>query len=278
MFYADQHMHSSVSFDSHSSRSNMAAAAVGAGLSALCFTDHYDVVDEQGSFNPAYDWQPARIQQAQAEAAWGDRLFLGFGIEVGNAPEDFSAAEQVIAQPGLDLVIASIHNGSSVLQHIDYYYALYDSPALCHQHLTDYFQSLLQLAQWGKYDTLGHIPYPLRYMRDRDGQAVTLKPYQEIIREILSQVIRSGCAIELNTCKYHPGSAADYAAILRTYRELGGELVTVGADAHFPKDAGSAIPEGYELLKDCGFRYVTHYIGRKPYPVSLYQEEDPYHA
>lgn len=58
MFYADQHMHSSVSFDSHSPRPDMAAAAVQAGLSALCFTDHYDVVDEHGAFVRTYDWPP----------------------------------------------------------------------------------------------------------------------------------------------------------------------------------------------------------------------------
>ena len=103
MFYADQHMHSSVSFDSHSSRSDMAAAAAQAGLSALCFTDHYDVVDEHGTFVPHYDWAPAREAHAQAQKDWGDQLFLGFGIEVGNAPEDFSMAERIISEPGLDL-------------------------------------------------------------------------------------------------------------------------------------------------------------------------------
>ena len=162
MFYADQHMHSSVSFDSHSPRPDMAAAAVQAGLSALCFTDHYDVVDEHGAFVRTYDWAPAHEAHAQAKAAWGDRIFLGFGIEVGNAPEDFSAAEQVIAEPGLDLVIGSIHNSSAALQYQDYYYANFTSPAMCHQFLDDYFQSMLRLAQWGEFDTLGHIPYPLR--------------------------------------------------------------------------------------------------------------------
>lgn len=278
MFYADQHMHSSVSFDCHSPRSEMALAAIQAGLSALCFTDHYDVVDEQGRFSPAYDWEPAIQQHAAAQAAAGDRIFLGFGVEVGNAPEDFTAAEQVIAQPGLDLVIGSIHNGSSALQYIDFYYASYDAPALCYQHLSDYFQSLLQLAQWGKFDTLGHIPYPLRYMRDRDGQDITLEPYQDVIREILRQVIQGGRAIEVNTSLYNPAIAADYAGILRLYHELGGELVTVGADAHFPHRVGRAIPEAYELLRSAGFRYVTHYVGRNPHPISLYKEEEPHHA
>ena len=82
----------------------------------------------------------------------------------------------------------------------------------------------------------------------------------------------------MNTCKYHPGSAADYEGILRTYRELGGELVTVGADAHAPENVAKAFPEGHELLKQCGFCYVTHFIGRTPHPISLYHEEDLHHA
>ena len=94
----------------------------------------------------------------------------------------------------------------------------------------------------------------------------------------MKAVIASGKAIELNTCKYHPGSAADYEGILRAYHELGGELVTVGADAHSPENVARAFPEGHELLRQCGFRYVTHFIGRTHHPISLYKEEDLHHA
>ncbi len=272
MFYADQHMHSNISFDSHTPRTTMAEAALGAGLSALCFTDHYDVVDENGHIHPTYDWQPARRQQAEACATLGDQLVLGYGIEVGNAPENFAAAEGVLQEPGLDLVIASIHNGSAALNRVDYYCADYDSTALCHRHLEDYFGSLLQLADWGQFDVLGHLPYPLRYMRDRDHQPVTLDPYQDVIREILRRTVQAGRGIELNTCLYHPDSAADYAGILTTFRELGGEIVTVGADAHTPNNVGHAIADGYQLLCQCGFRYVSHFVGRTPQFHSLSKE------
>lgn len=277
MFYADQHMHSNVSFDSHTARLTMAEAAQRAGLSALCFTDHYDVVDEDGNFHPTYDWQPARRQQAEARRVYGERLFLGYGIEIGNAPENFEAAEGVMAEPGLDLVIASMHNGSAAVGQPDYYCVHYDSPSLCAQHLEDYVQNLLELADWGKFDVLGHIPYPLRYMRDRDHQPVTLDPHRDAIREVLRRTVEAGRGIELNTCLYHPGSAADYAAILTAYRALGGEIVTVGADAHNPGDVGHGLADGYELLRQCGFRYVAHYVGRTPQFHSL-SKEVPSHA
>jgi histidinol-phosphatase (PHP family) len=269
MFYADQHMHSSVSFDSDSPRAAMAEAAVRAGLSALCFTDHYDVVDEFGVLHPDYDWAPARAEQARAQALWGDRIALGYGVELGNAPADFAAAERVLQEPGLDLVIGSIHNGSEAVGKPDYYNVNYDSVELCHRHLSDYFQSMLALARWGGFDVLGHIPYPLRYMRDRDGQDVDLIPYMELIREILRCTVAAGRGIELNTCQFHPGSAADYAQVLTLYRELGGEIVTVGADAHEPSKVAFALREGYALLGQCGFRYAARYVGRNPefYPL-----------
>ena len=269
MFYADQHMHSSVSFDSSTPRAVMAEAAVRAGLSALTFTDHYDVMDEFGALHPTYDWTPARQEQAEAVSVWGDRITLGFGVELGNAPADFDAAERVIQEPGLDLVIGSIHNGSEAVGKPDYYNVSYDSSGLCHRHLTDYFRSMLAMARWGKFDVLGHIPYPLRYMRDRDGQEVDLEFYRDVIREILRCTVQAGRGIEVNTCLYHPGSAADYAEVLTIYREVGGEIVTVGADAHEPDKVAFALAEGYELLRQCGFRYVAHYVGRIPefYPL-----------
>ena len=53
------------------------------------------------------------------------------------------------------------------------------------------------------------------------------------------------------------------------YRELGGELLTVGSDAHTPGQVGGFFPQAAEILKSCGFRYYTVYHQRKPvfYPL-----------
>lgn len=124
---------------------------------------------------------------------------------------------------------------------------------------------------------LGHLPYPLRYMRDRDHQPVSLDRYQDIIREILRCTVQAGRGIEVNTCLYHPGSAADYTEILTAFHELGGEVVTVGADAHNPGNVGHAIADGYQLLRACGIRYISHFVGRTPQFISL-SKEVPFHA
>ena len=71
MYFADSHMHSIVSRDSESPRADMARGAVAHGVSEICFTDHFDILDIDGSYNPNYDWAPAREQQQLALAACG---------------------------------------------------------------------------------------------------------------------------------------------------------------------------------------------------------------
>ena len=50
------------------------------------------------------------------------------------------------------------------------------------------------------------------------------------------------------------------------YRSLGGELVTIGSDAHKVSDIGAGIKRGEELLRECGFKYITLFKERKASP------------
>lgn len=262
MFFADTHMHSAASFDSETPRSEMAKAASERGLSLICFTDHYDVVDEQGNYCPTFDWPAARREHQGALESDHGAVELRYGLELGNAFAGYAAAERALEEPGLDFVIGSVHNTGKALGYLDYYCVSY-TPELCHLHLADYFDRMLEQVEWGKFDALGHLPYPLRYMRDRDGCAVTLAPYQEQITAILRTIIASDIAFEVNTKQFHT-SWADYAALLDHYKELGGKLVTCGADAHTVEYVGAGIAEAYELLKSKGFNYVSVYRNRKP--------------
>lgn len=271
MYFADTHMHSTVSFDGEDSRFTMARASRDeAGLDVICFTDHYDIINAESQYCPHYDWTPARREHGQAQQLCvPDSFQILYGLELGNAPVDFAAAQRVLEEPGLDFVIGSIHNTSQELGGADYYYIDYrNDPGLASIHLADYFDSMLTLARWGNFDTLGHIPYPLRYMRDRDGQPLSLNDWSEQIDAILRAAAEQGKAIEVNTNR---GLAplADYVPLLYRFRELGGELVTVGADAHRKEDVGKGIKDAYQLLLDCGFPYVTVFQKRKPTLIKL---------
>ena len=55
-----------------------------------------------------------------------------------------------------------------------------------------------------------------------------------------------------------------YRPLLEQYRSLGGEIVTLGTDAHIPEDIGKGIGDAAGLLKELGFRYYTVYRRRRP--------------
>lgn len=268
MVMIDYHTHSRLSPDSDALLSDSAEAAVQAGLSELCITDHYDLVDFEGqpTKNP-YDWASAVGQYEEVAERYRGRLALKLGIEFGSATFDEAQAQRTVDEPKLDFVIGSLHNLTAQAGGSDFYFVAYQSPEICYQALDDYFTHMLRLAPLPWYDALGHLIYPLRYMNMRDGQTVTLDRYMDQILEILKIVAQTGHSIEVNT--YTGRTVEDWKPVLELYRAVGGELLTVGSDAHIAAAVGNGVPEAYELIAGMGFRYVTTYEKRKPKPIKL---------
>ena len=88
----------------------------------------------------------------------------------------------------------------------------------------------------------------------------------EILDEILRTLIRKNVGIELNTGGYHYGLGEPNPCvnIIRRYRELGGEIITIGADAHKPEHIAYDFAKAEEILKSCGFKYYTEFFEQKP--------------
>ncbi len=265
MFLADLHTHSLCSPDGFVPMGEMAQAAHRAGLTGLCITDHCDLLDLHGAFTPDFDWGPVRAAYDQARAALPPGLELGLGVELGEAYEAPETARAILAQaPPLDFVIGSVHNFRTLEGKRDFYSADYRDLDLCHAALEDYLDTLCDLAGLTDcYDTLAHILYPLRYMRQA-GQEVDLaqRDYPERLGRALQRVAQAGKALEVNT--WRGRTVEEWAPILRQFKALGGEYVTVGSDAHKPQDVGKGVAEAYALLRRCGFRYTAVYRNRKP--------------
>lgn len=260
------HFHSLCSFDSEAPLTELCAAAVKAGITELCLTDHCDLVDEHGNPDDSWDWTNIDGQLALAREKY-PRLNLRRGIELGQAISRPEAAEKVLAEPNIDFVLGSMHVNPGGR---DYYWIHYETKAQCHQLMEEYLLCLLQLSKTDYYDSLAHLTYPLRYMR-RDGMAVDFRPFDDLVREILKVLVHRGKALELNTSGYRTnnGEPLPPEYILRMYRELGGDLITVGTDAHVPQHMNDGLERGLELLRHCGFRYLSLYENRKPRQMPL---------
>ena len=265
MHLADYHVHSTCSPDGHLTMAEMARQGVERGLNEICFTDHVDTL-HWGTTIPRsdYDWASAQRQYDEAAERWGDRIRLKLGAELGEAYLGFDRAAHLLdTAPPLDFIIASVHmsrdeNGWFDLFYIDgdrddaYYHAVIDA----------YLEQELKLAQWGRFSVLGHLTLPIRCINELRGRNISFRPHMAQVEEILRTIIPKGLGIECNTNRGNtPLPDAD---ILTLYRQLGGEIITLGSDAHIAEHLGCAIEARQELLRQCGFRYFTTFDRMKP--------------
>ena len=113
---------------------------------------------------------------------------------------------------------------------------------------------------------MAHIGYGRRYMWKKGLDAeMSLALFGDKIRLLLRRLIDKGRGIEINCSGIRDGCGPfPQPEILRLYREMGGEIITVGSDAHRPADAAKCVREGYEVLRSCGFDYVTTFQKHTP--------------
>lgn len=95
--------------------------------------------------------------------------------------------------------------------------------------------------------------------------------YTDILDDILKMIIRKEKALEINSAglKYGIGFAHPKMEILRRYRELGGELITIGSDAHAASELAYGFWNVYELLENLGYKYYYVYKNRQPEGILL---------
>ena len=266
---ADFHVHSVHSGDSDASMEAQVCAALRAGLSGLCFTDHYDMNYPYSSYPELekdcfeLDMESYYTDFLRIRKLYGERMNLNFGIELGiQAGEGPLLNAFLNAHPELDFVIGSTH----LIHGKDPYYTSYFEGRDESAAYREYFEALLQnIREFHSFDVCGHLDYVVRYGPNQD-RAYSFRMYSGIIDEILRLLLQYGCGLELNTSPLKKGcrECNPCSDILKRYRELGGEIITVGSDAHTPEVIGNSFALAAQVLTACGFRYYTTFSGRKP--------------
>ena len=271
MIYSDYHVHSDVSNDSSATMWEMVQAEAAAGIGIVCFTNHCDLIrwqDEAPNIRcrGITGESAAKLHALRSEHT--PPIELRLGIELGEGHRDPSLAAALAADPALDFVLGSLH---LLPGYGDLYFQHYTSQAQCEALFDLYLDELEQIAALDFYDVLAHMGYGRRYMcRDGVDAAMTLERFGEKIERVLRVVIDKGKGLEINCsgirdgCGPFPGEE-----ILRLYRSLGGEIVTVGSDAHRPEDAAKGIREGVRILHACGFESVSVFRQRKPDQIKI---------
>ncbi len=266
MYLCDYHIHSTVSFDGKDTITALAKSAAEAGLSEICVTDHCDI-DTISFGKLAYDYALYAGELEKARRELGKRIKLRAGVELGQPLFDAALTEKVLSNP-YDFVIGSVHADR---EGDDYYFKSYESAEQCLAILEDYLEHVRETCARVSFSVLGHLTYPLRYMRGRGGISVDFSPFFAELRGIFRLLVDRGIGIEVNCSGLFSdlGETLPPPALLRLYRECGGEIITVGSDAHTASGVGRGVREGMKLLSEAGFRYFTVFEAMTPRMVSI---------
>lgn len=263
----DLHTHSKYSFDGIASIEELCSASSERGVEILAITDHCDLLDGPEGISAYLAVEEARAQEFFSLREHGQTPDLLWGIEIGNAIDCPQETSGFLQARSFDFVIGAIHflpDGS------DIYKLPYPDAASIDAMFRSYFDSMLQLVRLGGFDTLAHLDYPLRVLA-RKVPSPTVSQYREMIEPILAGLVAQNIALELNTRGTYDwqNRVGPEEWVLRRYRELGGELVTIGSDAHTTKYVGAGYQEAAELLQKTGFSAYTIYRNRKPQQITL---------
>ena len=254
----DYHMHSHVSFDGHDSGLAMALAAKAAGLKEICFTDHIDHDFDAEGHSMVFD---PMVYAAEYDNLEVDGLKIRRGVEYGLKPYNRDTMQKDLQLRNFDFVLGSVH----FVNELDIYYPEFWRDKTVEQAVHEFLEeTLLCVQHHDDYDVLGHLSYICKARAHPDPKPLYLKDHREIVDEILKILVQKGKGMEINTSGVDRcGDFLPGEEFFRRFKELGGEIVTIGSDAHNTQRVGQYSDRACQMMKDI-FGYVCTFDGRKP--------------
>lgn len=268
----DCHTHSLLSPDGHNEPMEMAARAFGLGIKHYAITDHIET-EKLDEWDCAGALEKSRAAFEQIKERFAGKMNVYYGAELGQPLYNLPRAEEILARYDFDFVLGSQHR-TKTYPYLD---KVPDTPQDRRRCLDEYFEEELALAEYGKFCSLSHLTFPLRFLALHEGAQGKplfeneMSRYKSIIDKIFETIISKDIALEVNSSGIRKGlgvpmPAADY---VRRYRALGGKMITLGSDAHYVNDVGADISKCVELIKDAGFSEICVFSKKEPIFITI---------
>lgn len=265
----DCHNHSTLSHDGCDEPIRMAERACGLGIKHFTLTDHIEI-NKFDKWDFAGAVEKSRGVYLEIKERFAGKMNVYYGAELGQALSDLPLTEKILAEHDYDFVLGSTHGTKSY----PYLNKVPDTDEDRKRCLTEYFEDELALAEWGKFCSLAHLTFPLRFLTVDISQKelkpgwreVDMTAFDSIIDKILETIIEKDIALEVNSSGIRKGLAAAMpsAKYVERYRAMGGKLITIGSDAHRVADVGADIPAVIDLVRDIGFSEICVFSKKKP--------------
>ena len=254
----DFHLHTSISFDSEEKAENMVKKAEEIGLKEICFTDHYDFHDIDDTLHNLFSLEDYKNAYDHLTS---EKVKLRRGVEMGLTYKFKKETEEFLAKRDFDFVIGSVHYAGGH----DPYFPEFWSDITLEEATKKYLEVTLDCVKiHDNFDVLGHLTYVFKSAHNPLHKALPYIDIKDLSDEIMKVLVAKGKGMEINTSGVdRAGSFLPSCDYLKRFKDLGGEIVTIGSDAHDITRIGQYSKEALEIVKDI-FGYVCTFENRKP--------------
>jgi len=263
----DFHIHSEYSMDSSTSMEDAVIAAIKNNLKSICFTDHVDFDSTKQNIDFVFRTSHYFRNINQVKYKYKKYIEILAGVEIGMQPHLFQRYNDYLENNHFDFVLMAIHSVNKINIHGEQF-TKGKKPI---DAITEYYNDMYEsIKGFNNFDILAHIDCIDRYFDDYSS-VPRLDEYLPLIESILKLIIQKGKGIEINTSgiRYGLNYFHPKRSILKLYKDLGGEIITIGSDAHSTKDIGYGYKMAERMLRDLGFKYIHIFKGRKKFPINI---------
>ena len=256
-FPLDAHLHTEQSPDSAVPIDAYAALAVERGIAEICITDHVDFDPRDPAYAYSRFEDRERVVRGAAERWARDGVAIRFGAELTYNRRWDADVRDHLKRHHYDYVIGSVHDWpespywpSRVREWV--------TGRSLDEILAPYYAEIIAAARSGLFDTIGHLDVVKRYLHPHIT-AADLAKRPDLQEPAIRAIIETGVSLEVNSSGLRYPGAETYpsAAVVARYRELGGERVVVGSDAHSRGSFAARLDESYRHLTSAGFEALT---------------------
>ncbi|MCP1101630.1 histidinol-phosphatase (PHP family) [Aequitasia blattaphilus] len=265
---ADYHLHSCFSFDSKETPENVVLEGINRGFTHISMTDHHDIKCLEYPEDTVFDEKEYFHEIGKLKERYKDKIHINAGIEIGLQPQLVEYYRHYFEKHQFDFIIGSVH----VMNGRDPYLKNVFKGKRDQEVYRAYLEAVLENVRLhDEYHVLGHLDYVVRYGNDMDKNYNVEKDF-DLIDSILKTIIEKGKGIEINSAGIRKGLKGPHPSIeiIRRYKELGGEILTIGSDAHIASDVGSGFSVIRDILMALDIHYYTIFLdgNKKFYKVS----------
>ena len=260
----DQHVHTKYSPDSKAIIEDYLILAIEKRNRYFVSTDHVDYDMVSSHINSITDFHTKQNELETLKLKYPNITILD-GIEMGYRHDYVDEMKEILKKYHFDIVLLSVHDNGI----IDFYrkdhalkYGLINTMNIALDYILESITNIID------YNVLAHIDYTFRTIYSCDN-SLHINLFENQLIKIFQKLIEDKKTLEINT-KVQQALVDDHLIyILKLYKSVGGERLTISSDCHDVRRFEEYQDKYIDIIKKYGFNKLVYFVNKEEYFIDI---------